>query len=248
MKTAVILQSNYLPWKGYFQLVAEADVFVFYDDVQYTKNDWRNRNRVKTANGPAWLTVPVLRTGHANQSILEARIRNDQPWRKSHRRTIEQAYARAPHSAFLTPLLDLMYDREWETLSELNQTSIRAISAMLGLTTEFRQVETLGITDDDPTRRLVRICTALGCDAYLSGPAGGNYLETQHFDAAGVTLRYADYRHREYPQLHGPFEHRISVVDVLAHCGPDSLRHVVRDAEGTAAGAPLPGESSEAAT
>lgn len=228
MRTAVVLQSNYLPWKGYFQLADEADVFVFYDDVQYTKNDWRNRNRVKAHSGLVWLTVPVLHTGHAEQTILDARVREDLPWRRTHRRTVEQSYRRAPHWAWAEPLLDEVWGRPWDRLAELNRFAVRRVAERIGIDTEFVDVETLGIADDDPTRRLVRICAALGCDAYLSGPAAADYLEPAQFAEAGIALRWAEYAHLEYPQLHGPFEHRVSIVDTLVHCGPDTLRHVRR--------------------
>ena len=123
-KSVAILQSNYLPWKGYFQIIDESDVFVFYDDVQYTKNDWRNRNIVKSANGPVWITVPVLRAGRAGQRILDAQIDPASPWARNHRRTIEQTYARAPHLRDALALLDEIYARPWDRLSELNQFSI----------------------------------------------------------------------------------------------------------------------------
>ncbi len=183
-KTVAILQSNYLPWKGYFQIIDESDVFVFYDDVQYTKNDWRNRNLVKSANGPLWITVPVLRAGRAGQRILDAQINPAVPWARSHRRTIEQNYARAPHLDAALEMLDVLYAPHWERLSELNQFSIRRICEAIGIRTEF-QTSTEFPDCGDPTGRLVEICRRLDATEYLTGPTAVNYLDVRLFDAVG---------------------------------------------------------------
>jgi hypothetical protein len=224
-KTVAILQSNYLPWKGYFQILDEADVFVFYDDVQYTKNDWRNRNIVKTANGPAWITVPVLRAGRGGQLIVEAQIDTRVPWARSHRRTIEQSYARAPHVGAALGLLDEIYDRPWERLSELNQFSLRRICEAIGIRTEF-----LSSTEfpqiDDPTGRLVEICRRLEATEYLTGPTAAGYLDVRQFEAVGIDCRFMKYDHPEYPQVHPPFDHRVSIVDLIAHQGFDCRRWI----------------------
>jgi hypothetical protein len=217
-KTVAILQSNYLPWKGYFQIIDESDVFVFYDDVQYTKNDWRNRNIVKTAKGPVWITVPVLRAGRAGQRILDAQINPSVPWARSHRRTIEQSYARAPHLADALELLDAIYARSWDRLSDLNQFSIRRICEAIGIRTEF-QTSTDFPASDDPTGRLVEICRRLEATEYLTGPTAADYLDVRQFDAVGIECRFMKYDHPEYPQVHPPFDHRVSIVDVIAHCG-----------------------------
>ena len=217
-KTVAILQSNYLPWKGYFQIIDEADVFVFYDDVQYTKNDWRNRNIVKTANGPAWITVPVLRAGRAGQRILDAQINPDVPWARSHRRTIEQTYARAPHLADALEILDEIYARPWDRLSDLNQFSLRRICDAIGIQTEFL-TSTEFPQDDDATGRLVEICRQLGATEYLTGPTAADYLDVRQFEAVGIDCRFMKYDHPEYPQVHPPFDHCVSIVDLIAHCG-----------------------------
>lgn len=217
-KTVAILQSNYLPWKGYFQIIDEADVFVFYDDVQYTKNDWRNRNIVKTANGPAWITVPVLRAGRAGQRILDAQINPDVPWARSHRRTIEQTYARAPHLADALAILDEIYARPWDRLSDLNQFSLRRICDAIGIQTEFL-TSTDFPQDGDATGRLVEICRQLGATEYLTGPTAADYLDVRQFDAVGIDCRFMKYDHPEYPQVHPPFDHHVSIVDLIAHCG-----------------------------
>ena len=136
MLTAAVLQSNYIPWRGYFDLIHDVDVFVFYDDVQYTVNDWRNRNRVKTANGVVWLTIPV---GNQNdRRICDVELR-DGAWQRKHWMTIEQSYRKAPHFAKCEPFFRSIYERAWTSLSELNQTVITSIARdMLGITTTFR--------------------------------------------------------------------------------------------------------------
>jgi hypothetical protein len=193
-------------------------VFVFYDDVQYTKNDWRNRNLVKSANGPVWITVPVLHAGRASQRILDAQIDPRAPWARSHRRTIEQSYARAPHLGAVLALLDEIYAQPWERLSDLNQFAIRRICDAIGIRSELRD-STEFPACDDRTGRLVEICRRLGATEYVSGPAGANYLDLGLFDAAGIEVRFVEYDHPEYPQLHPPFDHRVSIVDLIAHCG-----------------------------
>ena len=177
-KTVAILQSNYLPWKGYFQIIDESDVFVFYDDVQYTKNDWRNRNIVKTAKGPVWITVPVLRAGRAGQRILDAQINP---------RGSVGAVAPPDDRADATPAprtwptrwscSTSIYAQPWERLSDLNQFSIRRICEAIGIRTEF-QTSTEFPESDDPTGRLVEICRRLGATEYLTGPTGGRTIST----------------------------------------------------------------------
>lgn len=217
-KSVAILQSNYLPWKGYFQIIDESDVFVFYDDAQYTKNDWRNRNIVKSANGPLWITVPVLRAGRVGQRILDAQIDSRTPWARSHRRTIEQTYARAPHSGDALELLDAIYARPWDRLSDLNQFATRRICEAIGIRTEFEN-STDFPESDDPTGRLVEICRRLDATEYLTGPTAADYLDVRQFDEAGIECRFMKYDHPEYPQVHPPFDHRVSIVDLIAHCG-----------------------------
>ena len=160
MKVAV-LQSNYLPWRGYFDLIHDVDLFVFYDDVQYTVNDWRNRNRVKTANGVVWITIPI---GNQNdRRICDVEIR-DRGWSRKHWMTIEQSYRRAPHFAKVAPFLREMYARDWRSLSELNQATIRMIATdMLGIATAFRDSREFELHSSKGDR-LLSLLKQLGAD------------------------------------------------------------------------------------
>jgi len=224
MPTVAVLQSNYIPWRGYFDLIHDADVFVFYDDVQYTVNDWRNRNRVKTANGVVWLTIPV---GNQNdRRICDVEIK-DQSWLRKHWMTIQQSYRKAPHFARYEAFFRGIYERRWTSLSELNQTVIKSIASdLLGITTEFRDSRefTLQSAKSD---RLLSLLQQLGADRYISGPAAKDYLDVAAYQRAGIRVEWKDYStYPEYPQLHGDFVPNMSIVDTLLCCGEDAP-HVI---------------------
>lgn len=217
MKVAV-LQSNYLPWRGYFDIIHDVDTFVFYDDVQYTVNDWRNRNRIKSANGPVWITVPV---GNQNdRRICEVELR-DEGWTRKHWRTIEQAYARAPHFPAISGFLGGIYARRWTSLSELNQTLVKTIASdVLGIRTAFRDSREFSV-DGRKGDRLLRLLMELGATEYVSGPAARDYLDLAAYRDAGISVVWKDYgTYPDYAQLHGPFVPNVSIVDLLANCGP----------------------------
>lgn len=223
MRVAV-LQSNYLPWRGYFDIIHDVDLFIFYDDVQYTVNDWRNRNRVKTANGPVWLTVPV---GNQNdRRICDVELR-DASWARKHWRTIEQAYGRAPHFAYGTGFLKDLLARPWTSLSDLNQTAITTIARdLLGITTVFRDSREFAL-DGQKGDRLLQLLLSVGATEYVSGPSAQNYLDVDAYARAGVTVHWKDYStYPEYPQLHGPFVANVSIVDLLVSCGPSAPDYV----------------------
>ena len=232
----VVIQSNYLPWKGYFDLISEADVFVFYDDVQFTKNDWRNRNRIKTPKGAEWITVPVGQS--LDRLISEVRI-EDPRWQVKHWKTIEQNYRRAPHFDRYRPFFeDVFLKTTWTSLSELNHHLIKVISAdFLGLRPEFRDSrEFKGI--GAKLERLIDLLKQVGAAHYISGPAAKAYIDPQAFQAAEIGLEFKDYSgYPEYPQFHPPFEHAVSIVDALFHLGPEAATSVVR---GKAVAGPTP--------
>ena len=223
----VVIQSNYLPWKGYFDLISEADVFVFYDDVQFTKNDWRNRNRIKTPKGAEWITVPVGQS--LDRLISEVRI-EDPRWQVKHWKTIEQNYRRAPHFDRYRPFFeDVFLKTSWTTLSELNHHLIKVIATdFLGLRPEFRdsrEFKAIGAKLD----RLIDLLKQVGARHYISGPAAKAYIDPQAFQAAEIGLEFKDYSgYPEYPQFHPPFEHAVSIVDALFHLGPEAAKSVVR--------------------
>ncbi len=225
MKKVVILQSNYIPWKGYFDLIRDADLFVFYDDVQYTKNDWRNRNKLKTAQGPRWITIPV--GIDANRLICEVAMR-DTGWQKSHWDTIRQLYAKRPYFAHYRPFFEDVYlGREWHNLSALNHHLIQRISHdLLGITTRFddsRHYQVQGQRLD----RLLDLVVQTGATHYISGPAGANYIEPERFAALGVELQFKSYAgYPEYPQDHPPFEHGVTILDLLFNVGPSAPEYI----------------------
>ena len=218
-----ILQSNYLPWKGYFDIVRKADLFIFYDDVQFTKNDWRNRNRIKTANGLQWLTVPVGQD--INRRVDEVTISQSQ-WQSKHFQSICQSYNKAPCFSYVKPLLeDMLLYRTWGSLSELNQSFITRVSKdMLELPTVFARSGDFQV-GGARVERLVNLLQTVGATSYLSGPAAKAYLTGDPFREAGITLEFMDYsRYPVYDQLHGTFEHHVSVIDLLSMIGSESVQ------------------------
>lgn len=220
-RRVAIIQSNYLPWKGYFDIIHDADLFVFHDDLQYTKDDWRNRNRIKTSSGSRWLTIPVGRS--------EKRLICDVPlpaggWADEHWKILKAAYGNAPHFQTCAPLFEETYrGTHWTTLSELNQTLIRRIAhELLGLKTVFEDSRHYTLTAQKQ-ERVLELLGKTGAATYISGPAAKDYIDEDHFKKAGIELIWKDYSgYPEYPQLHPPFEHAVSIVDLLFHTGPQA--------------------------
>lgn len=220
MKVAVI-QSNYIPWKGYFDIIHDVDLFIFYDDVQYTKNDWRNRNKVKTANGLCWLTIPV--SSHDNQ-LISAITLPDQRWKRKHWETIRQTYAKAPYFKHYRDFFEHFYLRtESLNLSELNQFLICAIARQfLNIKTNFSTSMDFS-PRGDKLDRLLDLLGKVGATTYISGPSARTYIDTSRFQDAGINLVYKDYAgYPAYEQFYPPFEHAVSILDLLFYCGPDS--------------------------
>jgi hypothetical protein len=221
------LQSNYIPWKGYFDLINQVDEFVFLDEVQYTRRDWRNRNRIKVAGSLQWLTIPVEVKGRYHQRIDETRIA-DRSWAKKHLDTLVHAYRRAPHFDETVRLLEPLYHRHARTelLTDVNTGFVAAICGHLGIGTRLSR-STDYSTSDDRSRRLLDLCRAAGADEYLSGPAARDYLDVALFEAAGVRVIWADYSgYPAYPQLGGEFEHGVSIVDLLFNTGSAARDHM----------------------
>jgi hypothetical protein len=226
-KRVAIIQSSYVPWKGYFDLIARADECVLLDDVQYTRRDWRNRNRIKTPQGPAWLTIPVQVKGRYHQRIDETRI-GDPAWAERHLRALQTNYARAPHFPELQPALTAWYEvaAGLELLSEVNALFLRAIAERLGIATPFTWSAGYA-SSGTGSERILSLCRAAGADEYISGPSARAYLDVDAFAAEGIDVRWMDYAgYAEYPQLHGPFDHHVSVLDLLVHTGGDAPRHL----------------------
>ncbi|WP_175657330.1 WbqC family protein [Burkholderia ambifaria] len=226
-KRIAIVQSNYIPWKGYFDLIAATDEFILYDDAQYTRRDWRNRNQIKTPQGVQWLTVPVRVKGRYHQSIRETEIDGTE-WAEQHWTRLRQNYARAPHFARYASELEALYlHGRHDTLSALNLAMLTWVNRQLGIATRMSSSSDYTL-EGDRTDKLLNLCLQAGATEYLSGPAARDYLDESRFAAAQVAVRWFDYpAYPPYAQLWGEFVHGVTVLDVLFHCGPDAHRHVV---------------------
>jgi hypothetical protein len=225
---AVILQSNYLPWKGYFDLIQSADVFVFYDEVAYTKNDWRNRNRVCSKNGVHWLTIPIAHSA-VKLKISQVEL-PDSRWQEQHFKTLYHSYRPARFFAQIEPLLhDIYRDRRWTYLSELNRYTIESISRLLGLKARFVNSSTLNLSGTR-VERLISVVNQVGATEYISGPSARAYLAESGdlLEQAGILLRFKNYSgYPTYPQLQEPFEHAVSILDVLANVPLSDCRRYI---------------------
>jgi hypothetical protein len=228
LKRVAIVQSSYIPWKGYFDLIRRVDEFILYDDVQYTKRDWRNRNRIKSPNGPMWLTIPVEVKGRYLQPIKDTKI-SDRRWNERHWRSIQASYARAPYyAAYKAALEDLYCGCVSASLSEINFRFLSRLCELLSIDTRLSWSMDYTGVETEPTERLVAMCRRAGATEYLSGPAAKAYLDPAQFDTAGVTLTFMDYRgYPEYHQLHPPFDHHVSLIDLLVHTGQGALAHML---------------------
>ena len=226
-KRVAITQSNYIPWKGYFDIINSVDEFILYDDRQYTRRDWRNRNRIKTEHGTRWLTIPVQVKGRFTQRIDETLV-DDPGWASRHWRVIEQAYSRAQHFKAYRDAVEAMYLEASGSrlLSDVNRRFLEGVCSLLGIGTRLSwstDYEAAG----DRTERLVSLCRSAGASVYLSGPSARAYIEESCFETAGVKLVYADYSgYPEYPQLNGKFEHGVTILDLVFNAGPQARAYM----------------------
>jgi len=223
IKTIGILQPGYLPWLGFFEQLYRCDVFVLYDDVQFEKGSWRNRNRIKTPEGPQWLTVPVVLKGAGLPMIRDVKINSSVPWYKKHIKAIKQNYSRSP---FLDCYADSLFEilgRSWKFLIDLDLELIVWLSRELGIRTPIMLSSDLGIPGAN-VQRLVDIIHALGGTHFYEGSAGRNYIETEFFANAGISITFQDYQHPNYQQLYKDFVPNLSVIDLLFNCGSESLK------------------------
>lgn len=233
-KTVVITQSNYIPWRGYFDMLRSADEVILLDSVQYTRRDWRNRNRIKTADGLTWLTIAVEATGRYLQAIDETRIA-DPSWSKKHIRAIELAYRNAAHYSAVAPwLFGLLESVAAEPLlTTINERTIRATCEWLGLWPNIRRCTDLIAHDTlramEATERLLALITKSGASRYLSGPAARAYLDLERFRAAGIEIEWMSYDgYSSYPQLWGGFQPHVSIVDLLLNTGSQAFGYLTR--------------------
>ena len=223
MKVA-IHQPHYLPWLGYFAKWAAADLFVFLDTVQYEKNGWQNRNRIKTREGARWLTVPVR--ARLGTPISEVQVDSGQPWRARHFAALESAYGGAPCWGRHRDDLHALYDREWERLAPVAAASAEWLARRLGIATPARLASEIALPDGgraDATARLVGLCRAVGADTYLAGRDGALYMDIAQFADAGIAVEAQSYEHPVYAQQHGEFVPALSAVDILLMYGDEAL-------------------------
>ena len=221
MKKIAILQSNYMPWKGYFDLINMVDEFVLYDEVQYTKNDWRNRNKIKTPQGIQWLTIPV-RQENLEQKIKDTKI-TDKKWNIKHWRTISQNYTKSRYFKDYKDIFEELYlSCDEEYLSQINYKFLTTINKILGITTKIRWSSEFELVDGQ-TEKLIGICKQCNVDIYLSGPAAKNYLDEKLAKQENIKVEWMDYSgYQEYNQLHLPFEHGVSILDLIFNEGSNA--------------------------
>jgi len=222
----VILQPSYIPWRGYFHQIWKADLFVFYDDAQYDKNGWRNRNRIKTSQGLQWLTIPVHTKGSVPEStpINKIKISWEKPWPLHHWRGIQFAYRNAPFFSQYEHYFSEIFSRKPELLADFTIETTIEISRMLGIDhTQFIRSSELHNIDGTRTDRLISILERVGADYYISGPSAKDYIEDEKFESAGIKLEYMNYDYPDYEQLHPPFEAQVSIIDLLFMQGRNSL-------------------------
>jgi len=226
MKKVAIVQSNYIPWKGYFDLISAVDEFIIYDDMQYTRRDWRNRNKIKTPHGLRWLTVPVQVKGKYFQRIRETEIDGDQ-WQKEHWQTIKTNYGKSEYFKSIALQLEPLYLEETYThLSVLNLRFIHWVCERLAINTKIRDCCEYELVEGK-TERLLSLCQQAKATEYISGPAAKGYLDESLFSRAGIGVTFFDYsNYPVYPQLWGEFEHGVTILDLLFNCGLDAPKYM----------------------
>lgn len=223
MTTLAALQPGYLPWVGYFDLMRRADIFVSYDHVQFDKHGWRNRNRIKGAQGPQWVTVPVRHRGLGPQRLVDVRIDDARPWARKHVASLQQCYASAEYADDYLPALAEVLLQPWESLVELDLAVAGLMSSWLGLDGRVIRSSELEL-NGDRSERLLDLCQRFGATRYLSGESAKAYLDVELFAAAGVSVEWQVYAFPAYPQRHGDFVPNLSAIDLILNCGPESAK------------------------
>jgi hypothetical protein len=221
-----IHQPNYLPWLGYFNKIANSDVFIFLDSVQYTTKSFINRNKIKTPRGVQWITLPCLSTGRYGQLINEVEIANSKCWDRIHWNMIKGNYAKTPYFQDYKYLFESIYQKEWDNLAELNETLVKLICEILNIkNVKFLRASELNISGKS-TEMLINICKAVGGDTYLSGNGGKNYMDEQLFEKEGIKLKYSEFQHPVYNQLWGDFVPNLSVIDFIFNEGGSNFLNI----------------------
>lgn len=228
MKKVAILQSNYIPWKGYFDLINSVDEFIFYDEMQYTERDWRNRNKIKTLNGLVWLSIPVNNKGfQQNHQQIKDSLVSDFSWTKKHWGTIFQNYKKTPYFNEYKEIIEELYlGKEERYLCEINYKFIRTINNILGIKTKLTFSTDYKLIEGK-TERLVDLVKQAGGAEYISGPAAKDYIDEKLFEDADIKLTWMDYSgYPEYNQLYPPFEHGVSILDLIFNCGKNATKYM----------------------
>lgn len=215
-------QPQYLPWLGYFEKIDRADIFVLLDTVQFKKNEWQNRNRIKTASGPQWLTVPV--TYRFPQRIDEVGINKRERWQHRQKQSLLSNYRQSPYWEQIAPFLDEIFTPDWDFLSPLNLFVVKRLAGILGISTPLHVASELTAFPEDPDERLIAITKHFGADTYLAGAGGRDYMDLDRYGKNGVKVIFQEYHHPVYEQRFGDFEPFLSVLDLLFNHGPESLR------------------------
>ena len=213
-------QPQYMPWLGYFDKIARADRFVILDTVQYKKNEFQNRNKIKTAQGWQWLTVPVRYK--FPMTINEVPINNDVNWRNKHHQAILSNYGKSEFFGEYKVSFEALYQKEWDLITDLNRATVELINQHLGIDTPIDDAKNWDLSTD-PTGRLVDICKQVGADTYLSGSGGRGYLDLDQFETEGIQVEFQEYVHPTYLQRFGDFEPYMATIDLLFNCGPAGL-------------------------
>ena len=217
-----IHQPQYIPWIGYFHKLDQADIFVLLDNVQFKKNEWQNRNRIKTSTGWQWLTVPV--NYRFPQMISEVRINNRVSWRHKHLQAVQTNYGKAPFFKDYFPVFQEIWSQEWELLSPLNIHIIKRVVELLGIDTKLYIASQLeNQFSSEPNRRLVEICEYFGAEVYLSGQGGRGYLDVELFRREGIEVHFQEFNPLIYRQLYGEFQPNLSIIDLLFNFGNEAI-------------------------
>lgn len=224
VKKIAISQSNYIPWKGYFDFINKVDEFILYDEVQYTKRDWRNRNRIKTPHGLKWLTIPVL--GGRSQRINEVEIA-DENWNEKHWKTLRHTYSNAPYFEHYESYFEKLYgEATYNKLSLINRHFLEAVKDLLDIKTPLNWSSDYNF-QGDKSKRLLSICKQSNADVYVSGPTAKNYLNAKMFEEEGISVEWMNYQgYEKYAQLYGDFEHSVSIIDLLFNTGEDAVKYL----------------------
>lgn len=225
MKTIAVLQPSYLPWIGYFDQIIRSDIFVYLDDVLYTKNDWRNRNRIKTANGPIWLTLPVDTKKRITDNLLIKDVKIiDKTTLSKHLQSIQLNYKKAPYFDEFYPLLEKLFKKNWDFLTDLNIAFVDLVTDYLSIKGKkfYRSSQLILEPYETSTERLINICKHFNITDYLTGDAAKSYLDEKLFENNEIKVIYQHYQHPRYHQLWGDFMPYLSIVDLLFNEGKNS--------------------------